>query len=159
MHKLSSSRLMLQGIDHELRQACEDVISFCADTVCKPLRAWQNERISPPGSSQPSAPPPTIQPQQVLSEFTVACHRDLRAAVAKLGLYLEDDRTVAVLVKHTQERIVDEYMEFRRAVWSTAVGTEAQTGIMNEDSVRALLSEVCGSGNDGSVAGPASTSQ
>lgn len=150
---------MLQGIDHELRQACEDVISFCADTVCKPLRAWQNERISPPGSSQPSAPPPTIQPQQVLSEFTVACHRDLRAAVAKLGLYLEDDRTVAVLVKHTQERIVDEYMEFRRDVWSTAVGTEAQTGIMNEDSVRALLSEVCGSGNDGPVAGPASTSQ
>ena len=86
----------------------------------------------------------------MLSEFSVACHRDLRAAVAKLGLYLEDDRTVAVLVKHTQERIVEEYMDFRRAVWSTAVGTDAETGIMNEESVRASLNEVCGSTNGGS---------
>jgi conserved oligomeric Golgi complex subunit 3 len=64
---------------------------------------------------------------------------------------------VAVLVKHTQERIIDEYAEFRRAVWSTAVGTEAQTGVMSEQDVRDLLNEVCGS-SEGSMAGPASTS-
>ncbi|KAI0088101.1 Sec34-domain-containing protein [Irpex rosettiformis] len=147
------------GIDHELRQACEDVINFCADSVCKPLRTWQNERITSSGTPSSTNSAPLAPPHQVLSEFSVACHRDLRVAVAKLGLYLEDDRTVAVLVKHTQERIVDEYMEFRRAVWGAAVGKEAQTGIMNEDAVRALLSEVCGGGNEGHVAGPASTSQ
>ncbi|KAI0338277.1 Sec34-domain-containing protein [Trametopsis cervina] len=131
------------GIDHELRQACEDVIAACADSVCKPLRSWLNERIAASSTTSPATDPST-QPQQVLSEFTVACHRDLRATVANMSLYLEDDRTVAVLVKHTQERIVDEYLEFRRAVWSSAVGTEAQVGVMNEDGVRSLLNEVCG---------------
>ncbi|KAI0694271.1 Sec34-domain-containing protein [Cytidiella melzeri] len=144
------------GIDHELRQACEDVIAFCANSVCKPLRTWLEQRMASSVPIAVSQPVPSSQPQQVLSEFTVACHRDLRAAVAKISLYLEDDRTVAVLVKHTQERIIDEYMEFRRAIWSTAVGTDAQTGVMNEEALRVLLDEVCG--NNSSVAGPASAS-
>lgn len=96
-------------------------------------------------------------PQQVVLGFTEACHRDLRSAVTKLSLYLEDDRTVAVLVKHAQERIVDEYLEFRRVVWSTAVGTEAQSGILTEEAVRTLLYDVCGS-KETSAAGSANPS-
>ena len=34
----------LQGIDHDLKQACEDVITSSADTVVKPLRTWLEQR-------------------------------------------------------------------------------------------------------------------
>lgn len=136
-----------QGIDHELRRSCEDVITACADSVCKPLRSWLTDRVSATGGA-PVAPPSSPPPQEVVSAFTEACHRDLRAAVMKMRLYLEDDRTVAVLVKHAQERIVDEYLEFRREVWSATVGTEAQSGILSEDAVRSLLVDVCGSSDE-----------
>ena len=150
-----------QGIDHELKRACEEVIAACADAVCRPIRAWL-ERVAqfradssaPPGAKEPESQP---QPQTLAAQpwapqpaaaalivaSNEACHRDLRSAVARLKLYLEDERTVNVLVKHAQERIVDEYGEFRALVWNS-YDEQLKREVLGEDALRALLLVVCG---------------
>jgi hypothetical protein len=55
-------------------------------------------------------------------DFYLACERDLRADVARLRLFLEDDRTVGVLVGHVMDRIVDDYANFREVVWNMYMG-------------------------------------
>jgi conserved oligomeric Golgi complex subunit 3 len=124
------------------------VIGSCADTVCRPLRAWL-ERVAQHNTltqkqalaAQGWASEPAVS--ALVSGFREACLRDLRAAVARLKLYLEEERTVAVLVKHMQERIVDEYAEFRRVVWSEYSGT-VRSELNNEETLRMLLQEACG---------------
>lgn len=138
----------VQGIDHELKRACEDVIASCADTVCRPLRFWL-ERVAQHNAA-PQKQPLATQPwaseaaaSALITGFREACLRDLRAAVARLKLYLEEDRTVAVLVKHVQERIVDEYAEFRRVVWMEYEGP-VRSEVLNEEALRTLMQEACG---------------
>lgn len=140
-----------QGIDHELKRACEDVISSCADAVCRPLRVWL-ERVAQHGAA-PNAQPLASQAwasetavSALVAGFRDACLRDLRASVARLRLYLEEDRTVAVLVKHAQERIVDEYAELRRVVWSEYEGS-VRGEVSSEEKLRALLDDACGAGD------------
>ncbi|EKM54776.1 uncharacterized protein PHACADRAFT_197206 [Phanerochaete carnosa HHB-10118-sp] len=149
------------GIDHELKRSCEDVITSCADTVCRSLRVWL-ERVSQ-HNALPQKQPLTAQAwaaeaavSALVSGFREACLRDLRAAVARLKLYLEEDRTVAVLMKHVQERIVDEYAEFRRLVWSEYDGP-VRSEVSNEEPLRALLQEACGSDTETAVEAGAST--
>ena len=48
-----------------------------------------------------------------------------------------------MLVKHAQERIVDEYGEFRTVVWRE-YGEELSGQVSNEEALRSLLVEVCG---------------
>lgn len=124
------------------------MISSCADTVGKPLRVWL-ERVSQHKAS-PQKQSLTAQTwasdtavSALTTEFKDACLRDLRSAVARLKLYLEEDRTVAVLVKHIQERIVDEYAEFRRVVWNEYEGP-VRGEVSNEGVLRTLLQDACG---------------
>ena len=63
--------------------------------------------------------------------------------MTRLRLYLEDDRTVSVLVKHAQERIVDEYADFMVVVRSE-YGEQLSGELATEEGLRALLQEVCG---------------
>lgn len=42
--------------------------------------------------------------------------------MARLRLYLEDDRTVGILVGHVMDRIVDEYAALREVVWNMYMG-------------------------------------
>ena len=44
------------------------------------------------------------------------CERDLRSDVNRLRLYLEDQRTVHILLDHVQDRIVDVYADYRDLV-------------------------------------------
>lgn len=123
------------------------MIASCADAVCRPLRTWL-ERVAQyhaSGSHEPLASQDWASPAAasgLLTGFREACHRDLRAAVARLGLYLEDDRTVNVLVKHAQEKIIDEYGEFRRVMWSE-YGEQISGTVSSDDALRALLKEIC----------------
>ncbi|TFK44055.1 Sec34-domain-containing protein [Crucibulum laeve] len=113
-----------RGIDQDLRVACEAVISLCSDPVISPLQEWIRARSSP--LSSPPVPPPSTKspptdvqltsaasPNDLYQHFTASLHRDLRGAVAKLRLYLEDKRTVRVLLDHVQDGIADTYGEFR----------------------------------------------
>ncbi|KAH8107660.1 Sec34-domain-containing protein [Cristinia sonorae] len=141
------------GIDHELKRACEDVIASSAEVVCKPLQAWLQRvasfRATLPGAQkQPLSSQPWASQEGVtgvLTAFQEACHRDLHVYVARLRLYLEDDRTVGVLLKHVQDRVVDEYTEFKMTVLKE-LGTGVRSEVGSEESVRLLLQDVCEGG-------------
>lgn len=71
----------------------------------------------------------------------MGCHRDLRASVARMRLYLEDDRTVLVLLSHVQEKIVDEYVDFRQAVSERSKGSEGS--LMSIQELKNFLKTIC----------------
>lgn len=73
-------------------------------------------------------------------QFREACERDLRSDVNRLRLYLEDQRTVGVLLDHIQDRVVDVYAGYRDLVTPS---TSAQD-VLSETSLREFLREVCG---------------
>jgi len=132
------------GIDHELKQACEDIIFFCSEPICSPLRAWvdrvrshntaalrdqqQQQRSTTPISTTAHLSFPPSAAEKLHMDFHQACERDLRTDVARLRLYLEDDRTVGVLVGHAVDRIVDEYGLFREVVWNLYGGGREDGG-------------------------------
>ncbi|KAJ7187957.1 Sec34-like family-domain-containing protein [Mycena filopes] len=142
------------GIDHDLRRVCEEVISECATPICTPLRKWidqidahnarrareQDAEIAPltaqAAFQQPAA-------EELERAFRAACERDLRGQSARLRLYLEDDRTVGVLLQHIQDRIVDEYAFFRDVVWNMYAGA-MRSGVLSSTGLRELLKTVCG---------------
>ncbi|THH31401.1 hypothetical protein EUX98_g2790 [Antrodiella citrinella] len=140
------------GIDHELKRACEDVIASAAEPVCKPLQAWLQGVASfkaTPGAQKQSLNGQPWATQEaitsVLTAFQESCHRDLHVNVARLRLYLEDDRTVSVLLRHVQDRVVDEYIEFKMTIMRE-LGTGLRGDIGSEEAVRLLLQDVCDSG-------------
>lgn len=73
--------------------------------------------------------------------FKMGCHRDLRASVARMRLYLEDDKTVLVLLSHVQEKIVDEYVDFRQAVSERSKGSEGS--LMSVQELKGFLKNIC----------------
>lgn len=71
----------------------------------------------------------------------------------RLKLYLEDDRTVRVLLAHVQDRIMDEYAIFRdvvRRVYGNGnsdvvdAGEAGQLNLLAPVAARRLLREACG---------------
>ncbi|KAF8647847.1 hypothetical protein AX16_006515 [Volvariella volvacea WC 439] len=154
------------GIDHELRRACEEVIAMCSDPVCQPIEAWtslvrthRTKTLS--GAPETDAPPSELTEQYALtleSQFHEALHRDLRANVTRLRLYLEDDRTVGVLVAHMQDRVMDEYAEFKDIVKSLPwyeVGSGAlRDKLLSPTGLRDILRDACG--EDEGAVGPGS---
>ncbi|KAJ7268694.1 Sec34-like family-domain-containing protein [Mycena haematopus] len=142
------------GIDHDLKRVCEEVISECATPICTPLRKWidqidahntrrareQDTEIAPltaqAAFQQPAA-------EELERAFRAACERDLRGQAARLRLYLEDDRTVGVLLQHIQDRIVDEYALFRDVVWNMYAGG-MRAGVLSSTGLRELLKSICG---------------
>ena len=73
--------------------------------------------------------------------FKLGCHRDLRASVARMRLYLEDDRTVLVLLSHVQEKIIDEYVDFKQAASERSKGSEAS--LMSVEELKEFLKSIC----------------
>ncbi|KAJ7111549.1 Sec34-like family-domain-containing protein [Mycena crocata] len=139
------------GIDHDLKRVCEEVISECATPICTPLRLWidQIDAHNTRRAQDTEAAPLTAQTafQQPAAEalehaFRAACERDLRGQAARLRLYLEDDRTVGVLLQHIQDRIVDEYATFRDVVWNMYAGG-MRGMVLSSTGVRELLQRVC----------------
>lgn len=73
--------------------------------------------------------------------FKMGCHRDLRASVARMRLYLEDDRTVLVLLSHVQEKIIDEYVDFKHTASERSKGSEAS--LMSTRELKGFLKNIC----------------
>lgn len=150
---LSDSR---HDIDQDLKRACQGVISFCARLPCEPLREWvdrvrafNDARVTFSSESGPQAPLLTEQEwaKQAVAEnlhqiFVEACERDLRSFVTKLRLYLEDDRTVSVLVTHIEEAIIDDYLKFQNVAWNMYAGA-MKTVVFSQDSLRDYLKSIC----------------
>ncbi|KAJ6608410.1 hypothetical protein B0H10DRAFT_2067888 [Mycena sp. CBHHK59/15] len=141
------------GIDHDLKRVCEEVIAECAEPICSPLRVWLAQIESHKGrrtqAHDAEHAPLTAQPafrqpaaEELERAFRAACERDLRAHAARLRLYLEDDRTVGVLLQHIQDRVVDEYAVFRDVVWNMYAGG-MRAGVLSSTGLRELLKTVC----------------
>ncbi|OCH92045.1 Sec34-domain-containing protein [Obba rivulosa] len=143
-----------QSIDQALKRACEDVISSCVEPLVAPLRSWaESIRVSRALSKQssPSLPnsaagQPQLEITTLLNAFRDACERILRQRVVRMRLYLEDARTVGVLLGHVQERVLDEYVEFR--VLAREVQPDQVGQLTTEEDVRALLRSACEEGKD-----------
>lgn len=144
-------------IDQDLKRACQNVISLCSKPLCEPLREWV-DRVRAFNASR-SVPPHPNQPKPLLTEqawatqsvaeelherFVEACERDLRISVARLRLYLEDNRTVSILLTHVKEAIVDGYMTYRDTVWNMYAGTLKRT-VFTEESLKQSLNVICDS--------------
>ena len=127
---------MRQGIDQEVKKACEDVIFGCANLVCAGVRHWIDTAPANPNQQTPRENIASMD-----ETFKMGCHRDLRASVARMRLYLEDDRTVLVLLSHVQEKIIDEYVDFRQAVGERSKGSEAS--LMSTQELKGFLKNIC----------------
>ncbi len=116
-------------------------------------------------SSKPPSQKPTLSTEPwasqsavaaVYTAFQEACQRDLHASVTRLKLYLEDDRTVGVLLKHVQDRILDEYREFRETVLEAySYGSSIRGEVGSDDMVRLIVLGIC-DGGTGEGAGSSS---
>jgi len=100
------------------------------------MRHWID--TAPPNANQQT---PSANIAGLDETFKMGCHRDLRASVARMRLYLEDDRTVLVLLSHVQEKIIDEYVDFRQAVSERSKGSEAS--LMSIQEVKEFLKTIC----------------
>ncbi|KAF9011857.1 Sec34-domain-containing protein [Cyathus striatus] len=146
-----------RSIDHDLRHACEEVISLCSAPICTPLISWV-ERVrlvtKAPGSS--SLPSQDWAAQSVasslLDSFRTAVSRDLHGYAIRIRLYLEDERTVKILLDHVQDRIVDAYEEFRKIAGEMYAGA-LRAEMKSSDSVSSEIKEVLmeGKGTDSVV--------
>lgn len=114
------------------------------------MRAFNTSRAGTSPTS-PSEPVPLLTEQdwarqsaaeELHVKFVEACERDLRAAVTKLRLYLEDNRTVSVLLTHVREAVVDGYMGYRVVGWNMYAG--ALRGVVDsEDGLKERLGAIC----------------
>ncbi|KAG6900069.1 hypothetical protein C0993_003419 [Termitomyces sp. T159_Od127] len=130
------------GIDHELRRACETIITLCTDPITQPLHDWA---IAPNSDTTGSLPPkPNGKPSscEIVIVFERACTTELRAHAARLRLYLEDSRTVTarVLLEHVCERIGDAYEAFWEAAGS---GMRDGDELLSVFAARQLLIDAC----------------
>ncbi|KAG1715625.1 hypothetical protein ID866_1549 [Astraeus odoratus] len=142
-------------IDQDLKRACQNVISLCSKPVCDPLREWVDRvrafNASRSASSNLGPPNPllTEQPwarqsiaEELHNSFIEACERDLKIFVTKLRLYLEDSRTVSVLLAHVKEAVVDGYMGYRDTVWNMYAG--GLKGLLfSEESLKERVGVIC----------------
>ncbi|TFK53805.1 Sec34-domain-containing protein [Heliocybe sulcata] len=135
-----------QGIDGDLKAACEEVISLLSDPITLPLQHFVSQVRAYSDARNANGPTPALPAENVASEtqreFHLACHRDLRAGVARMRLYLEDQETVGVLVGHATDRITDEYAEFRGIVWGLYAGALREE-LMAMDKLKVMLREIC----------------
>ncbi|KAF8629303.1 hypothetical protein AX15_003520 [Amanita polypyramis BW_CC] len=135
------------GIDYELRRACEDVISYCVSHACYPITTWIDHARQHVSASK-SAIATEVWVNQSAAEgldktFREACERDLRSNVNQIRLYLEDERTVNVLVTHVLERITEEYAVFREMSVSLYAGALRDT-LMSTVDLGCMLQDACG---------------
>lgn len=158
MHRYSRKPTSIpQEIDQDLKRACQNLISLCAKTPCEPLQEWvdrvrafnTSRTVAP--QTNPPGPVPLLTEQDwarqsaaeaLHAKFVESCERDLRAAVTKLRLYLEDNRTVSVLLTHVTEAVVDGYMGYRDVVWDMYAGA-LKGGVFSERSLKERLSAIC----------------
>ena len=129
-----------QGIDQDLKHACEAAIQSAVDLVSGALRAW-TERVRVAFALDTEAPTPTrprLDPAALPAEAqwaspaaaqafvdaagAGALERGAHDAAVRLRLYVEDERTVDVLLTHVQDRVVDDWMDFGMLISNTYGG-------------------------------------
>jgi len=113
------------------------------------MRSYAPRKVrSPPGSTttpeQQEWPQPSAAADLDIG-FRRTCETDLRAAIGRLKLYLEEERTVRVLAEHIVERLMDAYVGFAEVVRRLYSGTSGDGGlkVMSVGEARVFLDEIC----------------
>jgi len=110
-----------ENIDDDLKRACETVIELCSSVVTLPLHTFMETLVASQGITSSKAKTPS---QDTLSaegafvtenEFYRSLEREIPALASRLRLYLDDSGTVSVLLSHIQDKVVSEYITFRKA--------------------------------------------
>jgi len=98
--------------DDELKQECERLINTCAERASQPLREapWNLDKTST-SQDQVENAPSIISTQ--MKKFLEVCEVEVRTWVGKVRVYLEDPRTVGILVAPMQANLVSRYEAFR----------------------------------------------
>jgi conserved oligomeric Golgi complex subunit 3 len=125
-------RLHHQAIDADLKRTCESVIALIADPAVAPLRSISEAPLA--GQSFEGV-------RAADSAFRDACARDLRAGVSRLRLYLADERTAAVLLRHIRERVEEGHGAFIERVG-------VREGVMSGEEAMDLVREVTSEGEE-----------
>ena len=109
-----------------------------------PRKARSPPDSTPTQEQQQEGPQPSIA-AELDAGFRRACETDLRAAIGRLKLYLEEERTVRVLAEHIVERLMDAYAGFAevvRRLYSSASG-DGNLRVMSVGEARVFLDEIC----------------
>ncbi|KAF9261067.1 Sec34-domain-containing protein [Marasmius fiardii PR-910] len=99
-------------ISQSIRLACENAISTSVESVCGPLRTWFDTGNTP---TMPSREQVTSA-LEICASFEEHCQVEVRTAMGKIKVYIGEQDMTVVMSKHLQERIKEEYLEFRHAV-------------------------------------------
>jgi hypothetical protein len=152
-HDLSFS----QSIDHDLKHACEELISQCADAAAQPVRTFLERCtafIASRDISQASEALPTsfslpdqdfaspTKVSQVDGDFRESCEREFSVWLKRLKIYLEDDKTVSVLVAPLQTKIVEAYDAFRDLI-GREYPREVADSLLSPMDFWSLLNRLC----------------
>ncbi|KAH9940375.1 Sec34-domain-containing protein [Epithele typhae] len=88
------------GIDQELKAACEAVIRSAAASLADPLRRWATHA----------------------DDGARALEGAAHDVAVRMRLYVEDERTVDVLLTHVQDRAVDDWLDWLEQADKAAAG-------------------------------------
>lgn len=130
----------MKGIDDDLRKACELVINICAGTVTRSLQTFMLSLNNPHDPKVKNArrqqPPQTRDAAIVTDEdFKTTLESELPKAVSRLRLYLADSATVSVLLTHIQDKVITEYISFRKATELMPAEND-RTFVLSPESLR-----------------------
>ena len=85
---------------------------------------------------------------QIQSHFLEALHRDLPSAATKVKYYLDDQRTVKILLEHVVGRIEAMYERFGDMIFAAkkaGVGSGmGEVEILSSSRLREILRDACG---------------
>jgi hypothetical protein len=106
--------------------------------------SWVDHARQQGGNKQAAGPLGQVQPalEELDRKFRLACEQDLRASVAKLKLYLEDERTISVLVARIQDKIVGDYETFKDVARSVQAGSLRDV-VLSQTKLKDILNSVC----------------
>ena len=116
--------LVMQVIDQDLRRVCEELIQTCSVSATSSLF----------DATRSSSPTPAR-----ISTFQDTAKQEIQGWVASLRLYLEDPRTVAILVAPMQANVMREYLAFLEK----AAATEGAEGVLSTVELWGLLKTWC----------------
>lgn len=136
------------------------MIKTAADEVSGPLRSWaervrltyalDNDPVGPDG--EPALPRMDYAQKNhwAGAESAISCvnsvpyslESETHKHATRLRLYIEDERTVEVLLRHIQERIVDNWTYFRDIVWQLYNG-RIRNNIPTAEMIREMVVKGC----------------
>ncbi|GJJ06414.1 hypothetical protein Clacol_000605 [Clathrus columnatus] len=102
-------------IDNDLKSTCDKFIFRCAENAVMPLRTFLEHSNTPrPSKDDVFAQPPKVI--QLYEDFCKTCGHTINASLELLNMYLQDERTVRLLMIPIKTKIMEVYNSFQDVV-------------------------------------------